>query len=348
MKKLPGVNESFEELYKMLLGPIRSKLLLTGIELEVFNQLSEPKSAEVVAKTLGTHPGNTGLFLDGLAASDLLVKKNGLYQNTPVTQAFLVEGSPTNLGQMFISMQSQHYSNLDDLPKLVKEGPPPPSPEADMGSEEMWTQFATSMANHERAGMAQQAVEIVSGMPEFPSFRKMLDLGGGPGLVGIAIVSSHPSVKGVIFDRPAIVKVAETFIKEYEMEGRIEVLAGDYNQDSIGEGYDLIWASNTLNFARHDMDSLMKKIYDALNPGGVFLVLHEGLTNERTKPGIMVLSMQSMMLMGQDMCFDQGEIADSMLRVGFKSVSSRTLDTGWGPMDLDIGRKKERGSGIGE
>ena len=42
---------------------------------------------------------------------------------------------------------------------------------------------------------------------------------------------------------------------------------------------------------------------------------------------------------GQDMCFDQGEIADSMLRVGFRSVRSRTLDTDWGPMDLDIGRK---------
>jgi len=339
MKKLPEVNESFEELYKMLLGPIKSKLLLTGIELGVFNHLSEPRSAEAVAEAISAHSDNTRLFLDGLTASDLLVKKNGLYQNTPVAQAFLVEGSPTNLGQMFISMQSQYYSNLDDLPKLVKEGSPPPSPEADMGSKEMWTQFATSMANHERAGMAQQAVEIVSGLPEFPQFQKMLDLGGGPGLVGIAIVSSHPSVKGVIFDRPAIVKVAETFIKEYEMEGRIEVLAGDYNQDSIGEGYDLIWASNTLNFARHDMDSLTKKIYDALNPGGVFLVLHEGLTNERTKPGIMVLSMQSMMLMGQDMCFDQGEIADSMLRVRFKSVRSRTLDTPWGPMDLDIGRK---------
>jgi hypothetical protein len=53
----------------------------------------------------------------------------------------------------------------------------------------------------------------------------------------------------------------------------------------------------------------------------------------------MVLSMISLSLMGQDMCFDQGEISDSMLRVGFKSVRSRTLETDWGPMDLDVGRK---------
>jgi len=51
-----------------------------------------------------------------------------------------------------------------------------------------------------------------SELQEFTSFKKMLDLGGGPGLVGIAIVASHLNKKGVIFDRPAIIKVAESFI----------------------------------------------------------------------------------------------------------------------------------------
>ena len=338
MRKLPEVNESFEELYRMLIAPIKSKLLLTGIELKVFDQLSEPRSAEVVADALGTHPENTRLFLDGLTASDLVVKLDGLYQNTSVAQAFLVENTTTFLGPM-LTITAQTFFAINDLPKLVKEGPPPPSPEADMGSEQIWAQFASAVANGERAGIARQAPEIVSELPEFPSFKKMLDLGGGPGLIGIAIVAAHPSMKGVIFDKPAVVKVAETVIKEYEMEDRMEVLGGDFNHDPIGEGYDLIWASSALSLAKDDMDSLTKKIYDALNPGGVFLVLHEGLTYERTKPDVMVLSMMSMALTGQDMRFDQGFIADSMLRVGFKSVRSRTLDTDWGPMDLDVGRK---------
>ena len=101
----------------------------------------------------------------------------------------------------------------------------------------------------------------------------------------------------------------------------------------------MIWAASTLSFARHNIDSVVKKIYDALNPGGVFINFSEGLTEERTKPEPMVLMMMTMTLMGRDISFYQGEIADSMLRVGFKSVRSRTLDTDWGPMDLDIGRK---------
>ncbi len=339
MKKLPEVNVSFEELYRMLLGPIRVRLLLTGIELRIFNHLSEPKSAEAVARTIGTHPGNTKLFLDALAAIDLVMKKNSLYQNAPITQSFLVEGSPIFLGPMFTFTCQMCYVALDNLPGLVREGPPQLSPEADMDTEETWAQFAAGIANYQRAGLAQQAVQIVSELTEFPSFKKMLDLGGGPGMVGIAIVAAHPSMKGVIFDKPAVVKVAETLVREYEMEERIEVLGGNYNHDSIGHGYDLIWASAALYSARDNMDSLMNKIYDALNPGGVFVAFHEGLTNERTKPDIHVLFSTSMALMGQDECFDQGFIADSMLRVGFKSVRSCTLDTSIGPMDLDIGRK---------
>jgi len=64
MKKLSEVNESFEGLYRTLVASIKSKLLLAGIELKVFNHLSEPQSAEAVAKAADTHPENTRRFLD--------------------------------------------------------------------------------------------------------------------------------------------------------------------------------------------------------------------------------------------------------------------------------------------
>ena len=336
MKKLPEVDVSFDELYRILIAPIRSKLLLTGIELGVFNQLSEPRSAEDIAEVIGTHPQNTKLFLNGLTASELVIEKNGLYQNTLVTQAYLVERSSTFMGQTF-NFWSKSFI-LNNLSKLVKEGPPDSSG-PDMESEERWAQAAIFTVNYERAGVAQQAVEIISKLPEFPSFRKMLDLGGGPGLIGIAIVVAHPNMEGIIFDRPAVVKIAEACIKEYELDDRMDVMGGDYFRDSIGEGYDLIWTSTALNFCKNDVDSVMKKIYDALNPGGIFISYAEGLTHERTRPNIMVLSMMSMALMDKDMYFDKGFIADSMFQVGFKSIGSRTLETPIGPMDLDIGRK---------
>ena len=337
MKKLPEVELSYERLYRMLIAPIRSKLLLTGIELKVFNILSEPKPSKDVAKAIGTHLGNTRVFLDSLAAMDLLQKKDGLYRNSPIAQAFLVESSPTYLGRVF-TVTKPDDQFLQDLPNLVKEGPPPP-PEKPSFSEKELVKGVAIMADIERVGYAQEAVNILLELPEFPSFQKMLDLGGGPGLIGMAIVDAHPKMKGVIFDLPLVVKETKRFIKKYEMEERMEVLGGDFNHDSIGEGYDLIWASGVLQFAA-DIDSVVKKVHDALNPSGVFVSLCPfGQTHERTKPESTVLSLLSMTLMGQEIEIDQGYVADSVLRVGFKSVRSRNIDTFMGPMELDIGRK---------
>jgi hypothetical protein len=123
------------------------------------------------------------------------------------------------------------------------------------------------------------------------------------------------------------------------MEKRMEVLGGDFNKDSIGEGYDLIFSSNSLQFAQ-DIDVVMKKIYDGLNPKGVFLsIFGFGQSHEGTKPETLVLGLLSMALMGQEAQILKGHIADSMLRTGFKSVHSQPLKTPWGTMELDIGRK---------
>ena len=165
--QLPEVDMDYGELYSMIFSPIRTKLLLTGIELKVFNYLSDPVSAEEVTQIIGAHPRNMSLFLDGLAAIDLVQKKCGLYRNTPVTQAFLVEGSQTYVGQILTFMASSN-SLLENLTKLVMEGPMP-TPEKPPFSEEMLAQGAAMMANTERAGDAQLAVKIVSKLPEFSS-----------------------------------------------------------------------------------------------------------------------------------------------------------------------------------
>lgn len=333
------INEDYKDLYQMIVAPGKRDLLMAGIELKIFDQLSEPISADGVAEKIGSHSKNTEHLLNGLAAVDIVTKKAGLYQNTKKTERFLAEGSPTYLGDLFNVWDKQFFAEHEELLNLVRNGPPPPSETADMGSEEMWAQLAHAMAAAQKAGIASEAAQIISDLPEFSSMKKMLDLGGGPGLLGMAIVSAHPTMTGVIYDRQAVVHVALEYINSYDLQDRMDVMAGDYNTDAIGEGYDLIWASNSLYFIKDNAEKIMKKMYDALNPGGLFVVFHPGLTNERTKPDLMVVSMTVMNLRGQDMNLNQGEIADEMLRVGFKSVKSRTMETTFGPMDLDIGRK---------
>jgi hypothetical protein len=335
--KLPELNVDYGNLYTMFFSPIRLKLLLTGIELKIFNHLTNPTSAEDVAQKINTHPNNTKILLNGLAAIDLVNKKNNLYQNTPVAQTFLVEDNQTYLGQLLVFMATSE-PELENLTKLVKEGPPKKLKQPPF-SEDLLTKTAEMMANIEVAGDAQQLLQIVSELPEYNKFKKMLDLGGGPGLIGLTIVNSHPTLKGVIFDLPPVVRVAKTYIKKYRMEKRMTTLGGDFNHDLIGEGYDLIITSNCLQFSQ-ELDPVIKKIYNALNLGGVFISMSGfGKTNEGTKPENLVLGLVPRALLGQETKINHGDIANSMLHNGFKSVHSRTINSSWGPMELDIARK---------
>jgi predicted nuclease with TOPRIM domain len=44
-------------------------------------------------------------------------------------------------------------------------------------------------------------------------------------------------------------------------------------------------------------------------------------------------------MMGMDFAIEQGEIAEAMLKAGFKSVRSFTKHSDMGEMDVDIARK---------
>lgn len=335
MRNLPEVNLSVDPLTRILYGAIPTKLLLAGIELKVFSHLTEPKSADSLAREIDAHTDNTRSFVDGLVANELLCKRDGRYRNTPLADAFLVEGRPTYLGDVLRNLTECMRPALEHMTAMVRDGESPPVTFSDPSLEERETEI---YANSQRAGRAQHAAAMVSKLPEFPRMRKMLDLGGGAGLICLAIVAAHPSMTGVIFDRPDVVEVTQRFIREYELEDRVTVIGGDYSTDSIGDAYDLVWTSFALNFFRGNLDPVFRKIHAALNPGGVCVSLAEGLTDERTKPTMMI---NSMLLGRSDLMFDEGEIAQTMLRVGFRSVHSRAAGgpQPHGPAMVDVARK---------
>jgi predicted nicotinamide N-methyase len=339
METLPEINQSYKSIFDMCSWPAREKVLAGAIKLGIFNVLNEPVTAKEVAGVLGTHPGNTGLLLDSLTAIDLVEKKDGRYQNAPVSRAFLVESSPTCMISVFDYMLTYETFTVDELLELVKKGPDSPG-NTHTASDEMTEEEVASHAAFEKGGKAQLIAKIVASLPEFKSCRKMLDLGCGPGLNGIAIVSAHPTMKGVLFDRPRTVEAAGEMIRCYGMEDRMEAIGGNYAEEPVGEAYDMILASDTLYYTSEEIDPIMTKLHDALNPGGVMVTIHPCLTSERTKPGSLVMGSLFSALKGNDMgLLDQGFLADAMLKAGFRSVRSKTVKTDWGAEDIDIGRK---------
>jgi len=269
---------------------------------------------------------------------DIIRKQEGQYQHTKQSEEFLITTAPAYLGDYLHHVVGFHEQFPAKLEDLVRQGPPTTMP--NMADESMWARSARQSAAYQYSGEAQHIARIVSKLPEFPAMTRMLDIGGGAGFFTMAMVSAHASMTGVVFEQPVVAEVAREFTRDYGMEGRVSVVAGDYAKDDLRGPYDLIFASSTLNFYKHTFDDLFRKVHDALGPGGVFMTHQDGLRNEHTKPVNLISEFLIPHMLGADFGLAEGEIAEAMLRVGFQSVRSFTKISSAGEMEVTIGRRR--------
>jgi hypothetical protein len=328
------------QLFKLVYAPMYTKVLFAAIELGLFAELKMARPYREIAAKLGLHPENTGYLLDALAAMELVEKREGLYRNTALSSKYLAPDGPIFSGNYLRAYSSSCGFDDLDIVKSVKEGPTAAAAQKKgLEAHEVFGDYTDMLKTSQKVGRAAEIAELVAALPEFGRFRKMLDLGGGPGLIGMAVVQAHPELKGVIFETPAVEKAAIQAVEEYGMTERVTVLTGDYLNGPIGAGYDLVLASGTLNFAKHNLDGIIKKIYDALNPQGVLICISEGLTHERTRPAEIAVSWLPCFLKGYDFSLEQGVVSDAVLRNGFRSVYKRTMTFCNGELDVDIAKK---------
>ena len=338
MSFLPDFNPDFKKLHELIYKSIQGRLLISSLELKIFDHLADPVTAEALAEKVEVPSQRCRILLDALVSCGYAQKTGESYSNTTLSQRFLATDGAAYLGGLLVQSWKMVVDPLEDLTRVLKQGFEHDG-EEDLGREELWAKMAHANAQYARAGLAQLAVEQMSSLKGFDSITRMLDLGGGPGLVAMALAEANPNLEAVILDQPAVVKVAQEYIDKYGLADRVSVMGADYSKDDIGREYDLVWASATLNFHRKDLASIFEKIYRAINPGGVFACFQDGLTHQGTKPREMVLGFLGAALRSGMKSFAQGEIAQAMLDAGFTRIRSRTLDTDCGPMDLDLGFK---------
>lgn len=335
--KTPGI------VFELLMAPIRMAVLETAIQMEMADILDSPMDPDAVIAALGGKGdrANVIYFLDALVAMGFAEKKEGVYVNSAFGSLYLKKDSPTYLGGLVLHLSWMQHRNLSRIPELLLHGPPAVAASDRLAGEEKWKNSVGHIACYQKAGFAGDVAGLLAELPEFSRMRRMLDLGCGPGIVCQAVVRRHPEMHGVLCDLAPVLEVAEEEIKAAGLRDRMSTIAGDYNTVAIGTGYDLIWASHTLYYAK-DKDAVFSRIYGALAPGGVFVCLHEGLTEERTRPSGVVISRLSLALEGQDVSFARGEIASRLPAAGFSRVETRSVTMPMGPMELVIARKKGR------
>lgn len=327
-------------------APIQTQAVEQAIEHRLFALLAQPACADIVAERLGLNPVATAVWLDLLWSLGLLVRQMPTappsapeYLTSPMAARFFVDASPTNCAQAWLYRARFLSRFATQWATLLREGFDQQGTASAAAPKGSWAQAAREQIGQEQRAITVPAVLHLLGMlPPLPEAGRLLDLGGGPGHVGIALARHLPAWQGAICDQPETVEVAQDNIRQAGLVGRLEALGRDLNTDDIGHGYDLIWCSSVLHFL-NDPHEAVRKMWRALNPGGLLLLAHAELIDDE-ELAARVMPFYGTVTMRGNMLPRPGEVPRMMETAGFTDIRSLgRIDFPMAPVWLHQGRK---------
>lgn len=321
----------FQELMAMARGFQTAKMLMTAVDLAVFDFLEEPRSAVEAASWLKANDRAAGIFLNGLAALGLLVKEVDYFRNSNIASRYLVRGKDEYRGAIIKHMEHTWDRGWHDLQNTVLVGRPAetdPEKWVDTKSERDEQEVRAFICGMD--AIARDLAPKVTAALDLTKVSRLLDLGGGPATYAIAFVRAHPRLQATVFDLPRPIAIAREQIAKQGLSGRIDTLAGNFLEDDIGRGYDFIWVSQILH--SHDEKQchlIIAKCVQALTPGGALAIQDFYLNQDGASPmAAAMFGVHMLAVTPRGRAYTWGEVTEWMAEAGLSPAEHLRYDAG--------------------
>jgi hypothetical protein len=186
-------------------------------------------SAEI-ATAVGVDAGVLHRVLRGLAAEGILDEQaDGRFGLTPLSDLLRTDAAGSMRGAALVR-GDLYYTAAAGLMEAVREGgiafdrAHGRSFFEHLAAEpELMTGFQTSMVSRS----TQEARDVLASY-DFGRFERVVDIGGGTGILLRAILEATPGLRCVLFDQPKVIDAAREQLAGSDIEGRIELVPGDF------------------------------------------------------------------------------------------------------------------------
>jgi hypothetical protein len=209
----------------------------------------DSRTIEELASLTGTHEESLYRVLRMLASQGIFREVKGRrFISTPLATPL----EEDQIRYLLLShLTARHFQMFGDLMTTVRTGKSLAEQfEGNnlfehLGMDEQRTdRFTRAMT-----GASKMQVATILSVYSFKRFSKIVDIGGGQGMLMAAILHRNEQCKGILFDIPKALIRAGEMIEAYSLGERLEVVAGDFFKRVPGGG-DLYIMKNVL----HDWD----------------------------------------------------------------------------------------------
>jgi len=305
-----------EEILKLSGGYWETCTLHAGVKLDVFTIIGKDhlKGENVADKIKGDKRG-VKMLLNALSAMDLLVKKEDVYSNTPLSLTFLSKDSSRYMGHIIL-----HHHNLVEswtrLDIAVRSGRSVRH-RATHTDEEERKNFLMGMFN-----LAMNLAPVLVPKVDISGRRHLLDLGGGPATYAIYFCMNNPRLKATVYDLPTTRPFAEKTIAKFKLQDRIDFKDVNYLEEDIEGIYDVVWLSQILHGeGPEECRKIIGKAVSALEPGGMILI-HDFILNDSMDGPLFPALFSLNMLLGtpSGQSYSERQIRDMLSNAGVREI----------------------------
>jgi len=323
-----------ERFFNVMQSYVNSAVLRSAIELHLFTAIAQGNNtADKIAAAAKVHPRGARILADHLTILGFLKKDGSTYSLAEDTALFLDENSPAYLGAAAQFLHAKDLrANFDHFADRVRDGGAAHAEENFLApNHDVWVKFARGMAGLMMMP-AQNLARVVLASPNLaaPKPIKVLDISAGHGMFGIAFAQQNPNAQVFGADWPKVLEVAKENATKLGVANRYNLIPGDATKGALGDGYDVVLIPNFLHHlsARENVNFL-KRIHQALKPGGVVAILEFAPDDNRITPPACA-TFAVMMLAGtpEGDAYTVTELKKMLDESGFKDIKSQDLPMG--------------------
>ncbi len=271
-------------MWRLMTAFRQSRSLGVAVELGIAERMIEPRTARELATECGVHERSLLRLLRLLVAMEVASEDaSGRFQLTALGE----ELGGDRLGPLVLYFCSKHdWSSWMHFDHSIKTGERAFDYVHGMRN---WEYYATHPDDAAIFDAAMRALTgpvsvAVAEKYDFSPLSKVADVGGGDGTMLMAILKRHQSVRGVLLDRPDVVKRARLRFEEARLIDRCDLVGGSFFEE-VPPGADAYLMKSILHdWEDEEAVAILERCRHAAGDRGARLLVVERVMPERVGP----------------------------------------------------------------